>query len=107
MMENLVNKIIEIDSMADQRLTDAESASEKLIEKSEREAADLRESLRVRAEKRMSRIRDFHRIETEDALKKISEDCSEKIKMLDEAYDSTHSSIEESIFRTIVGGSVE
>ena len=38
-MENLVNKIIEIDSKADQRLNDAESASMELVEKSEKEAA--------------------------------------------------------------------
>lgn len=107
MMENLVNKIIEIDSIADQRLNDAESDSAKMIEKSEREAADLRENLRSRAENRMSKIRDFHRIETEDAISRINEDCNEKIRSLDEAYDSMHSSIEESIFRMIVGGSVE
>ncbi len=104
MMENLVNKIIEIDSQADQRLNDAESASEKLLARSEQEADDLRESLKKRADNRMEKIRDFHRMETEDALSRISEECSEQIKKLDEAFENTHVSIEESIFNTIVGG---
>jgi len=107
MMENLVNKIIEIDNQADQRLSDAESASKKIIEESVKEAADLKESLRNRAENRMNKIRDFHKSETEDAVNRISSECTEKIKKLDEVFESQHASIEESIFRTIVGGSVD
>ncbi|MCQ2464073.1 MAG: hypothetical protein MJ095_00660 [Oscillospiraceae bacterium] len=106
-MENLVNKIIEIDSQADQRLCDAESEGRELIEKSEKEAEELKESLRVRAEKRMNLIRDFHKNETEEALSRINGDCSEKIKELDEIFENQHLSIEESIFHTIVGGSVD
>lgn len=107
MMENLVNKIIEIDSKADQRLNDAESASMELVEKSEKEAAELRESLRKRADSRIEKIREFHRLETEDTLARISEENVQKIKELDEAYDRLHVSIEDSIFRAIVGESVD
>lgn len=103
MMENLVNKIIEIDSMADQRLCDAESASEKLRENTEREAAGLKEDLRIKAEKRMSEIRKFHQDETREILAGIDKECNEKISQLDEAFNKQHLSIEDSIFRAIVG----
>lgn len=103
MMENLVNKIIEIDSMADQRLCDAESASEKLKENTEREAASLKEDLRKKAENRMSEIRKFHKDETQEILTRINHECNAKINQLDDAFEKQHLSIEDSIFRAIVG----
>lgn len=103
MMENIVNKIIEIDTQADQRLNDAETAGMELVEKSEKEASELKENLRKRAENRIEKIKEFHRLETEDALAKISEESSLKMKALDESFDEIHVSIEDSIFRAIVG----
>ena len=106
-MENIINKIIDIDRMAEKRLSDAETESQNLIAKSEREAADLKENLRSAAEKRISEVRDFHKNETEAELNRIRSECDAKIKELDEAYENKHLSIEESIYRTIVGESVE
>ncbi|MDD6825587.1 MAG: hypothetical protein PUE12_05665 [Oscillospiraceae bacterium] len=106
-MENIINKIIDIDRMAEKRLSDAETESQNLIAKSEREAADLKENLRSAAEKRISEVRDFHKNETEAELNRIRSECDAKIKELDEAYENKHFSIEESIYRTIVGESVE
>ena len=107
MMETIVNKIIEIDHEADQRLNDAESAGMELVGKSEKEAAELKESLRSRAENRIEKIREFHRLETEDALSAISEENLQQIKQLDESFEKLHVSIEDSIFRAIVGECVD
>lgn len=106
-MENIINRIIEIDRKADKRLTDAEKESSKLIKNSEREAADLKEDLRTAAEIRISEVCKFHKTETEQAVSKINSDCEEKIRMLDEAYEKKHLSIEENIFHTIVGENID
>ena len=54
-MENIVNRIVEIDNEADRRLTEAEEAGRKRIEDSEKEALELKENLMTRAESRMDK----------------------------------------------------
>jgi hypothetical protein len=54
----------------------------------------------------MDKVRSFYRGETETDVNRINEECSQKLKALDEAFESSHSVIEEKIFRAIVGENV-
>ncbi|MBP0960591.1 MAG: hypothetical protein J5864_00445 [Oscillospiraceae bacterium] len=105
-MENIVNRIVEIDNEADRRLTEAEEAGRKRVEDSEKEAKELKENLMARAESRMDKVRSFYRGETETDVNRINDECSQKLKQLDEAFENSHSVIEEKIFRAIVGENV-
>ncbi|MBE6852312.1 MAG: hypothetical protein E7505_02380 [Ruminococcus sp.] len=106
-MENVINRIIEIDKAADKRLNDALERSKKIIGSSEREASDIKENTRADAEQRISEIRLFHKNEIEKEISEITSECDKKIRQLDEAYEKLHLSIEEDIFRAIVGDCVE
>ena len=103
-MENIVNRIVEIDNEADRRLTEAEEAGRKRVEDSE--ALELKENLMARAESRMDKVRSFYRGETETDVNRINDECSQKLKQLDESFENSHSVIEEKIFRAIVGENV-
>ena len=55
-MESLVNKIIEIDRMADGRINDAKKQSEDILKSAEEKCKKIREDITAAAEKRIAEI---------------------------------------------------
>lgn len=106
-MENIVDEIIRIDKEADDRLAKAEEQGREIIISSEKEASELTVKLRADAEKRISQVFEFHKNETDSAINRISQECSDKIREIDEAYEKKHKDIEDSIFKSIVGGGLD
>ena len=106
-MENIVDEIIKIDKKADDRLLEADNKRKEILNNSQKEASEIKSTLSARAEKIISQVIDFHKNETDAAIKKISEECNEKIMQLDKAFEENHKAIEDSIFQSIVGGCVD
>lgn len=106
-MENIVDEIIKIDKKADDRLVEADNQRREILDNSEKEASEIRNTLSANAEKRISQVLDFHKNETDAAIKRISDDCNEKIMQLDKSFQANHKAIEDSIFQSIVGGSID
>ncbi len=106
-MENIVDEIIKIDKMAEEKINSADDERKKILEDTAAEAHDMKEKFSISAEKRIKDVLDFHQKETDKAVNLITENCDQKLKELDEAYSSKHVEIENSIFNSIVGGSVD
>ncbi len=105
-MENIVDEIIKIDKMAEEKINSADDERKKILEETATEARDMKEKLGMSAEKRIKDVLEFHQKETDKAVSTIVSNCEQKLKELDEAYSSKHEEIETSIFNSIVGGSV-
>lgn len=99
---NTINRIIEIDSIAQKRLNDAytvkDDVKKELLEKNEqmKKAID---------EKTNSRIEHINEIEEKMAREKIEEidDLkNNKIKKLEQTYLSTHQKLEQDIFLRVI-----
>lgn len=102
-MENIVDKIIQIDRNADERLIEAKEKQKKIIADSDEEITKLKERLSGEAEKRISEVSALHKKETSEAVEKLNKKCEEDLSVLDNAFRQKHEEIENSIFRSIAG----
>ncbi|MDO5560247.1 MAG: hypothetical protein Q4F95_11680 [Oscillospiraceae bacterium] len=102
-MENIVDKIIQIDRNADERLVEAQEQQKQILDDSETEIVKLKQKLSQEADKRINEVSDFHKKETSETVEKLNKKCEEELRMLDRAYELRHEEIEKSIFRSIAG----
>ena len=67
-MERLVNRIIEIDRMADGRINDAKKQSEDILKSAEEKCKKNREDITAAAEKRIAEIESINKTDNESKI---------------------------------------
>ena len=102
-MENVIKKIIEIDSAATERLRQAELEKEEAINKIKSTCIEIRQKMLDDTQKEIAEANSRMSLESDGEIKDILTKKDEEIKKLTEKFQRHHSQIEDSIFNTIFG----
>ncbi len=102
-MESIINKIIEIDRLAEERLNLAEVKKKEIFENAKKECFDLEKKLRHDADMRISEIEKINKRDYDALSESLSKKYSDEMNNMDRYYESHHEIIENRIFSEIVG----
>ncbi|MCX7658790.1 MAG: hypothetical protein N2Z57_08950 [Oscillospiraceae bacterium] len=102
-MDNIINKIIEIDDEACRRVEDAEEKKKQIISQAKIEAAGIKEEHKKRADEKLIKVEECEKSVADEKIAKIENEKQEKIKALQKIFDDNHLAWEQEIFKRIVG----
>lgn len=102
-MENIINRIIEIDKNATERLNAAESRKKSVMSDTSLERANLRESAIKDAEQELAKKDKAAKDNVKNQLDSIAAGKQEAIDRLTANYNANHEKWEGEIFNRIVG----
>lgn len=102
-MENLVNKIIEIDRMANSRIVEAQKSSRKILSDAETRCVSLERDISYAADKRITEIEKINKADFDMKIAKLEKKYADEKKNMDRFFDFSHLDIENKIFAEIVG----
>lgn len=106
-MENLVNKIIEIDRMADSRINTARKQSRDMLKNSDEQCKKIVRDIEAAAEKRIAEIENINKSEYDLKAAALDEKISNEKEEMDCYFRDHHIEIEKKIFAEIVGEQFE
>ncbi len=102
-MEGIINKIMEIDKLAEQKLAAAKKFQQQTEKEAVEEASKLEAKLRKSADRAIDNVEATNRHEFEILSEKQEKKYADEMKRLDGFYDREHEKIENEIFSRIVG----
>lgn len=102
-MESVLNKIIEIDRMADSKINDAQDDSKRFIRDTELKCASLKKDILSAADKRIREVENINKTDFDSKIAVLEEKYSDEKKDMDSFFESRHDEIEKKIFAEIVG----
>lgn len=102
-MESVVNRIIDIDRQASDRLNEAQKKKNSIIEGTAAECDEIKKQLSASAEKRIAEIEQINKSEFDMLAAEIESKYKQKKEEMYDFFEKYHTSIEESIFAEIVG----
>lgn len=102
-MESVVNKIIEIDRMADSRINDARKRSEEILSETDEKCRKLRNDICIAADKQVAEIENVNKSDFDLKVAGLEKKYAMEKQEMDSFFDSRHTEIENSIFAEIVG----
>jgi|InofroStandDraft_1065614.scaffolds.fasta_scaffold00780_33 vacuolar-type H+-ATPase subunit H len=102
-MESVINKIIDIDRQASDRLNEAKKKKDSIIEGTAAECDEIKKQLLNSAEKRIAEIEQINKSEFDMLAAEIESKYKQKQEEMYDFFEKNHTSIEESIFAEIVG----
>lgn len=97
-MESLVNKIIEIDRMADGRINDAKKQSEDILKSAEEKCKKIREDITAAAEKRIAEIESINKSDYESKISVLNKKINLEKERMDSFFENHHTEIEKAYF---------
>ena len=97
-MNNVVNKLLDMDKKARQTLDEARQYYEKTIEEITLERARLLEDYSARAKAHIDDVANMEAAAIADAAAAVNSAKSEKIQFIQDRYNQNHSAWEEEIF---------
>ncbi len=106
-MENIVNKIIDIDRRADKRLSEARKMKEDMLSDITAECDKMRKTLSADADKRIAEVEKINRAELNASTAELEKEYRRELEEMNGYFDLNHVSIEDEIFNKIVGEQVE
>jgi len=102
-MESVVNKIIEIDKKANDRIAEAAESKKTILQQAEQQSNELKEKLGRDADKRIAEIENINKAEFDVQTAELEKQFNEETSKMDAFFESNHLKIEEEIFAEIVG----
>lgn len=102
-MESVINKIIEIDCMADSRLNDAQKQHNEILSKADAKSRSLISSINSAAEKRISEIEKINKSDYDSKVAMLEEKYKLEKNSMSNVFEQNHIKIEDMIFSEIVG----
>lgn len=102
-MDNVISRIIEIDRIADEKVTQAQKDYNQYIEHAKSDAQELEQEMLRQAQKVIDYIESVNKLESEQHSKAAKEKYSAEITKLNDYYTLEHQKIENDIFSEIVG----
>ncbi len=106
-MESIVDKIIEIDRMADSRINDARKKSDEILNAAEEKCRRLKNDIASGADKRIAEVEEINRLEYEKESEKLHKEYETRKNEMDSFFEANHADIEKNIFSEIVGEECE
>lgn len=102
-MSSIINKIIEIDSIAQQRLNDAQLIEKNIKKQIEEKNQQTAEFIREKAQARVAKIDEIEQQYASEEMAKIKDEFDSKINSLEEVYANTHKQIELDLYSKVIG----
>ena len=102
-MENVINRILEIDKDACVRLEQAEKQKKQILAETKIEEAKIKEDHIKRADVRIQKVEETEKKFAEEEMIKLEEKKQEQISKLNAIFEQNHISWEQDIFQRIVG----
>lgn len=102
-MESVVNRIIDIDRMADIKINDARKRSDDILLNSEKECKNLRNNINSAAENRISKVEEINKSDYDLKVTGLKKKYGLEKQNMDDFFESRHIEIENRIFAEIVG----
>lgn len=102
-MESVINRIIEIDRNATERINSANEKKKQIIEDIKNQCRELQLKIESDAENRISQIEDLNKSEYEMESAELEKKFNDEINEMNTFYDQNHKIIEREIFAEIVG----
>lgn len=99
----IVNRIIEIDRLAESRISDAKKRSEEIIIGAQKDSETLKSDISAAAQKRMKEIEIINKNDFDSQVAELERKHDLEKKQMDSFFESNHEKIEDSIFAEIVG----
>lgn len=102
-MESVINRIIEIDKNATERINSASEKRNQIIEDTKKQCMEIRTKIERDADMRISQIEDFNKSEFEKEVSELEKKFNDEINEMYAFYDYNHETIEKEILAEIVG----
>ena len=102
-VENIINRILEIDKQACERIESAEKQKKQIFSDAKVEEAQIRDEHLKKANIKIDEYDQQQKLIADEKIAKIEEEKLKKISDLQSIYDNNHSSWEQDIFQRIVG----
>lgn len=102
-MESVINRIIEIDRNATERINSANEKKKQIIEDIKNQCRELKLKIESDAENRISQIEDLNKSEYEMESAELEKKFNDEINEMNTFYEQNHKIIEREIFAEIVG----
>ena len=102
-MESVINRIIEIDKNATERINSASEKRNQIIEDTKKQCMEIRTKIERDADMRISQIEDFNKSEFEKEVSELEKKFNDEINEMNAFYDYNHETIEKEIWAEIVG----
>lgn len=102
-MESVINRIVEIDRNATERINSAYEKKKHIMEDTKNQCRDLKLKIESDAENRISQIEDFNKSEYEMEAAELEKKFNDEINEMNTFYEQNHKIIEREIFAEIVG----
>ena len=99
----IVNRIIEIDRLAESRLSDARKRSEEIVMNAKKDSETLKSEISAAAQKRISEIETINKNDFDSQLAELEKQHDLENRQMDSFFESNHEKIENIIFAEIVG----
>ena len=106
-MESVVDKIIEIDRMADRKISEAKKNSGDIIRQAEEKCHTLKKDISFAADKRIGEVEKINRSDFDGKVAGLEEKYAAEKKDMDSFFETRHNEIEKTIFEEIVGERIE
>ncbi len=101
-MPNTINKIIEIDSIAQKKLDDANLIKERIQKQVLEKSAQTNKLINEKADARISRILQIETQYAQDKMDIIKENNEKVIARLEKSYIDNHERLEQEIFNNVI-----
>ncbi len=103
-MESIVNRIIEIDQQAEDKLAAAETQQRQILADAKATAAKQRDRIFADADKQIAQAEEAKKAELDRNISGLTAQRDEAIHALDHIFSQQREQLAEDIFRTILGG---
>ena len=102
-MENVINKILQIDKEACQRVEQAKQEKIQILSEAKIEETRIKEEHIKRADDRIDKVDEHEKSLADEKITKIEAEKQQKLAALQTLYDQNHTIWEQDIYRRIVG----
>ena len=92
-MESVINRIIEIDKNATERINSASEKRNQIIEDTKKQCMEIRTKIERDADMRISQIEDFNKSEFEKEVSELEKKFNYEINEMNAFYDYNHEKI--------------
>lgn len=101
-MNNIINRIIEIDKKAKDLISYADKQNEELIESVEKEKKELISNMAKESKEKLETVRKTENEYADSKIQKLIEEKLEAIDKLNQAYEENHQEWEDKIFKRML-----
>ncbi len=102
-MDEIINKILDIDRQAEERLLQAEKDKIKILNEAKLQEMEIKENCILRADDRIEKVESSEKKSADEQIEKITSEMKAKMADLDKLFNDNKEKWENEIFHRIVG----